>query len=423
MPTITWGRIRFLTLLPQEICSYSLLLLILILHAYHILAVNLIRSRCLWLILLEGLEYRVLPINVNFFFNKDRISFQACQLSILLRLIYNLFYLLSCLSYTLNSLNYMVLLLIRRGHFHRLDRTILDLRRYRCFWLNLNRFRNNIRINTMLWLSYCQVNWLLLLILIWLDGSMLIWSVWIRKLLIFYTYWHEVLILIISHSCSIGCQRLSVFKILLSWNFLLVRIWWDRCMRIHIIHYRPTLSFLVIDLQSLLVLHNLFLQVFRHLLLNMRATILIILWRDWSILVLFVHLLKLIPVILFLDVSWPRLCRWHWLLVLLYLSLFNHLWEIELWLGIIRWRLAAVVISRYMRLIVDINLLLLELQVCLNNSLYCPHVRTTVNMECFHKLGHIVRVLPLLDSFEQTKINQSHCWGSADSWAAMHIHI
>ena len=76
-----------------------------------------------------------------------------------------------------------------------------------------------------------------------------------------------------------------------------------------------------------------------------------------------------------------------------------------------------------MRLVVYVDLLTLEFQVCLNDSLNCPHVRATSYMESFHKLSHIKWILPLFDPFEKAKIDQGHCWCPADSRAAMHIHI
>ena len=143
---IPWWRTRFLTLLSQEVCSHSLLLLILILHAYHILAVNLIWSRGLRLIFFKWLVNRAFSIDYRFIFNKNWISFQACQVSILFVLFNYLFDLICCVSNTLNSFDNMVLLLIRWWHLHGLYWTILDFLWNRYLWLHLNRLLDNIWI-------------------------------------------------------------------------------------------------------------------------------------------------------------------------------------------------------------------------------------------------------------------------------------
>lgn len=44
-------------------------------------------------------------------------------------------------------------------------------------------------------------------------------------------------------------------------------------------------------------------------------------------------------------------------------------------------------------------------------------------MESFDELRHVVRILPLLDSFEEAKIHQGNCGGSAYSRSAVNVNV
>ena len=72
-------------------------------------------------------------------------------------------------------------------------------------------------------------------------------------------------------------------------------------------------------------------------------------------------------------------------------------------------------ILRQLRFVIDINLLPLELKIGFDHSLDSSHVWAAVDMKCFHKLGHVVWVLPLLHSLEEAEVDEGHCGRAADS--------
>ena len=74
-----------------------------------------------------------------------------------------------------------------------------------------------------------------------------------------------------------------------------------------------------------------------------------------------------------------------------------------------------------MRLAVDVDLLSLEFQIRLDDSLNGPHIWTTIQVECLDKLGYVVRILPLLDSLEEAEVHHHDGRRATDTRRAMNV--
>ena len=76
-----------------------------------------------------------------------------------------------------------------------------------------------------------------------------------------------------------------------------------------------------------------------------------------------------------------------------------------------------------MRFAVNINLLPLKFQISFHDTLDCTHVWAAVEVKCFHELRYIVRVLPLLDSFEEAEVDEDDARCPTNSRRAMNINV
>ena len=76
-----------------------------------------------------------------------------------------------------------------------------------------------------------------------------------------------------------------------------------------------------------------------------------------------------------------------------------------------------------LKLLLIVCLLTLEVEISFYNSIDRSHIWIAVDMESPHKLGHILWVLPLLNTLKQAKIHQGDSWCSADPWSAMQVDV
>lgn len=337
----------------------------------------------------------------------------------------DLFDLLRRISDVLDGLGYLVLLSVRWWDIHRLHWFVFK------FGWGSRRLHFVVLYGTwlqiILWYRYRHLNFIILSRILWCVRIPLLFRrVRVRKVLVLDTYRHEVFNRDIADSHPVRCGRLCILKVLLTRYFsLFIRV--RRCWCIHIIHDRPALSFLLVDLKSVLVLQDLLPQVIWLLLLDGWSNVFVVLGCGRPILVIFGQLLQLITIILLLDIGRSWLVWRYGLLFLLLINLVNHLREVELRLCVI-W-LATIVVTTFLLvagdiwLVVYINLLALELEVCLDNTLNSAHVRAAVHMESLHELSNVVGVLPLFDSFEEAQVNQSDRRCTTYTTTTVDIHI
>lgn len=138
-------------------------------------------------------------------------------------------------------------------------------------------------------------------------------------------------------------------------------------------------------------------------------------------LIVLVGAIHLASIVLLLDVRGSRLQRRHIIPHrLLLLHFFYHLRKVKLWLRLIR--LSTDGLLRNLRLAVDVHLLPLKFQIGFHDSLDGAHVWAAVQVKCFHELGDVVRILPLLHSLEEAEVHHHDGRCAADSRRAVNVH-
>jgi len=85
--------------------------------------------------------------------------------------------------------------------------------------------------------------------------------------------------------------------------------------------------------------------------------------------------------------------------------------------------LAADRFLRNLGFAVNINLLPLKFQISFHDTLDCAHVWAAVEVKCFHELCHIVRILPLFDSFEEAEVDEDDARRPTNPRRTMNINI
>lgn len=239
----------------------------------------------------------------------------------------------------------------------------------------------------------------------WLEY--LFWCSLLNEWLLIRKYHGFKLIHSILYCDALRDYWLSIFKFVLSnciW-FLTIKSWWVCLTRIIL---REWLSFWS-QVELLIICGHLCIFNIVH-----QKGFLALVGNQWCHrpMIIFI-LIHLASIILLLHIRRSRLhvrhCVPRWLL---FLHTLHHLREIEFRLfALIRLPNATYRLLWNRRLIINIDLLPLEFQVGLNHSLDRPHVRTAVQVEGLDKLGDVVWILPLFDSFKQAEVHQNH-WGS-----------
>lgn len=115
---------------------------------------------------------------------------------------------------------------------------------------------------------------------------------------------------------------------------------------------------------------------------------------------------------------------WRWRILVLFVII-HHLWKVKTFnfIFLSNWPVGTLLFdTRQRSLRTYRNLKILESKVSLNNSLHSPHIWIGIDMKSFDKLAHMIRALPLLNSFEEAKVNNQQGGSSTNPWTTMQIY-